>query len=80
MPENLSPKERDTLMKLGAKGSGANLDQIALIKLFTLGLIEVNSDRRVVLTKKGQSAWDEYVRAGIKLVDDSGEDIPTIRK
>lgn len=54
MLSNLSPKERETLVAFGRKGSGGDFDQIALSKLFTLGLIEVDSDRRVVLTPLGR--------------------------
>ena len=55
MPDRLSPIERRTLWKLSEKGPAGNFDQIALSKLFTLGLVDVTSkDRRLVLTKAGR--------------------------
>jgi len=80
MLSNLSPRERETLVKLGAKGPTANLDHMALNKLFTLGLIEVDSDRRIVLTQIGQRLCDDLVRSGVKFIDDSVSDIPVIRQ
>ena len=78
MFSNLSPRERETLVKLGAKGPTANLDHMALNKLFTVGLIEVDSDRRIVLTKIGQRVCDELSQSGVKFFDDSISDIPVI--
>jgi hypothetical protein len=75
-----SPRERKTLVKLGAKGSTANLDHTALNKLFTLGLIEVDSDRRIVLTKIGQRLCEELIQSGVKFFDESVQDIPVIGK
>jgi hypothetical protein len=79
MLNDLSPKERETLVKFGAKGPTANLDHIALNKLFTLGLLEVDSDRRIVLTKIGQRICEELVNSGVRFFDDSVPDIPIIR-
>lgn len=54
MLNNLSPMERETLVTLGNKGPGGDFDQLSLNKLFTLGLIEVNSNRQIVLTPEGR--------------------------
>jgi hypothetical protein len=78
MHRNLSPRERETLVKLGAKGPTANLDHMALSKLFTLDLIDVDSDRRIILTKIGQKICDELVLSGVTFIDDSISDIPVI--
>ena len=80
MLSNLSPRECETLVKFGAKGPTANLDHMALNKLFTLALIEVDSDRRIVLTKLGQRICEGLVRGGVKFFDDSATDIPVIRQ
>ena len=80
MLSNLSPRERETLVKLGAKGPTANLDHMSLNKLFILGLIEVDSDRRIVLTNIGERLSEELVRSGVKFFDDSVSDIPVIGK
>jgi hypothetical protein len=77
---NLSPSERETLVKLGVKGPTANLDHMALNKLFTLGLIEVDSDRRIVLTEIGQRQCEEFGRNGVKFFDESATEIPIVRK
>jgi hypothetical protein len=78
MLKNLSPIEREMLVKLGAKGPTANLDHMALSKLFTLELIDVDSDRRIMLTEVGQRLCDELVRSGVKFFDDSISDFPVI--
>jgi len=60
MLRNLSPRERDALLELGKRGSGGDFDQIALSKLFVLGLVEVSSkSRRLVLTSTGREVYDE---------------------
>ena len=54
----LSPDERATLLKLGIKGPGGNFDQIAMSKLFALGLVEVRADdRRLILTEAGRETY-----------------------
>ena len=75
---NLSPSERQTLVKLGARGPAAKLDHVALNKLFKFGLIEVDSDRRIVLTRAGRKIYDHLLRSGLKIAEDSGE-IPVLR-
>lgn len=59
MLRQLSQREQETLVKLGDKGPGGDFDTIALNKLFTLGLVEIDRDRRVVLTESGQQIWQE---------------------
>jgi hypothetical protein len=76
MLNNLSARERETLVKLGAKGPTANLDQMALNNLFTLALIELDSDRRIVLTNIGRGLCEQLVRNGVKFSDDSVPDLP----
>ena len=55
MPEKrpLSIEQREALLALRSRGPGARLDQDALYGLASAGLIEVNSERRVVLTARG---------------------------
>ena len=55
MLRQLSQREQETLARLGEKGPGGNFDTIALNKLFTLGLIAVDEERRVVPTDFGRS-------------------------
>jgi hypothetical protein len=65
MESHLSPRERDTLLLLGDQGSGGDFDQIAMSKLFVLGLVEIQSkDRRLILTKAGCEAY-AALRAGM---------------
>ena len=80
MPRNLSQNEQETLVKLGAKGPTANLDHVAMNKLFTLGLIELDSVRRIMLTKSGHKVCEELVRRGVKFVDESAPEIPIMRE
>jgi hypothetical protein len=54
MLKNLSQMERETLVKLGTNGPGGNFDHLALNKLFTLALIEIDNSRRLVLTEEGR--------------------------
>ena len=79
MFSNLLRRERETLVKLGKRGPAANLDQIALCRLFTLGLVEVNSKRHTVLTLAGCRVRDEIVSTGFLITDDSCVEIPTRR-
>ncbi len=59
METQLSLREREALLELGQRGSGGNFDQSAMSKLFAMGLVEVrNSDRRLVLTRKGREVYD----------------------
>jgi Mn-dependent DtxR family transcriptional regulator len=76
MLSNLSPREHETLVKLGAKGPTASLDHIALNQLFTLGLVDVDSDRRIVLTETGNRLCEQLLRNGVKFSDDSVSDMP----
>jgi hypothetical protein len=62
MLRNLSPRELETLVKLGEKGPGGNFDIIALNKLFTLALITVSNDRRVELTEAGKDICGEIAK------------------
>jgi len=41
------------------KGSGGDFDQIAMSKLFVLGLVEVSEERRLRLTKAGRDLRDK---------------------
>jgi len=60
MESHLSARERDTLLELGNRGSGGDFDQIAMAKLFVLGLVEVRTiDRRLVLTKAGREVYSQ---------------------
>jgi len=61
MLRNLSPHERDTLLKLGKIGPAANVNQMAMAKLFTMQLIEINAERHVVLTDLGRQYFDAIV-------------------
>ena len=42
MPDRLSPIERAAIIELGRRGSGGNFDHIAMSKLFTLELVEID--------------------------------------
>jgi len=65
MEAHLSPREREALLQLGDQGSGGDFDQIAMSKLFILGLVEIQSkDRRLILSKAGCEAYSA-VRAGM---------------
>jgi hypothetical protein len=52
--KHLSPTERDTLVQLRNNGPGSDLDHMALNELFKLRLVEVDAERRVVLTAEGR--------------------------
>jgi len=58
MLRNLSPYERETLLKLGKNGPASDLDQSAMAKLFTMQLVEVTAARRVALTDLGREYYD----------------------
>jgi|GEM_PF-2886475 len=62
MLRNLSPLERETLVRLASSGPGANVDQSAMAKLFTMLLVEVNAERRVVLTDRGREFYDAIMK------------------
>jgi len=62
METQLSARERNTLLELGDRGAGGNFDQMALSKLFVLGLVEVRSgDRRLILTTEGRQVYSQMV-------------------
>jgi hypothetical protein len=54
MPRTLSPPDLKALVELSENGPGGNFDHVALSKLFTLGLIKINGNRRIVLTDEGR--------------------------
>jgi hypothetical protein len=59
MPERLSQIERDTLLLLGKRGPGGDFDQMAMAKLFAIGLVEVSSsNRRLALTSEGRKLYE----------------------
>ncbi len=58
METRLSDKERDALLLLGRRGAGGDFDEIAMARLFELGLVEVRTtDRRLVLTDDGRDVY-----------------------
>ncbi len=58
MQTQLSERERDALLLLGQRGAGGDFDQVAMARLFILGLIEVRTtDRRLVLTDEGREVF-----------------------
>ena len=59
--DRLSPIERRTLVALAESGPGGNFGHIALSKLFTLDLIDVNHDRRLVLTEAGTALYRQMI-------------------
>jgi hypothetical protein len=59
VPVPLSPAQRDAILELGSHGSGGLFDPQAMSELFTMRIVEIrNSDRRVILTKRGQAIYD----------------------
>jgi hypothetical protein len=55
MPDRLTQSECETLLQFSRSGPGGTLDQQALARLFTLGMIELRqTDRRLVMTEEGQ--------------------------
>ena len=59
----LSPRQCEVILNLGTRGSGGGFDQLAMSRLFAIGMVEVAAqDRRVVLTLRGQSAYRELAR------------------
>jgi len=62
MLRNLSPRERDAIIELGKSGPGGNLDHLALSKLFTLDLVTISDDRRIVLTSDGKEIYRELAK------------------
>ncbi|MBI3861909.1 MAG: hypothetical protein HY290_08425 [Planctomycetia bacterium] len=61
MLRQLSHREQETLVTLGTTGPGGNFDALSLNKLFTLGLIEVDHERRIILTSTGRQLYDDLV-------------------
>ena len=61
MLRQLSEMDRETLKKFGDHGAGGDYDVSALSRLFTLDLIEINDDRRVVLTKAGRAIYMQLI-------------------
>jgi hypothetical protein len=60
MENQLSSHERDMLLELGDRGAGGDFDQLAMSRLFTLGLVEVQfTDRRLILTKTGRALYQQ---------------------
>ena len=52
----LTTEQREALLTLRLRGPGALLDEDAMYGLASAGLIEVNNERRVVLTARGEMA------------------------
>jgi hypothetical protein len=62
METQLSVREQETLLELGRRGSGGNFDQLAMSKLFAMGMVEVRSDdRRLALTAVGRNIYAQLV-------------------
>ena len=61
MLRQLSLLERETIIQFGDHGAGGDYNVLALNKLFTLDLIGINDDRRVVLTEAGRAIYRELV-------------------
>jgi len=58
----LTIRERKALISLGRFGPGAAFDQIALGKLFSKGLVEVESrSHRIVLTARGRDLYTQFL-------------------
>ena len=59
MPDRLTQSERETLLQFSRSGPGGTLDQEALARLFTLGMIELRqTDRRLVMSEDGRRVCD----------------------
>ena len=58
MPQNAILQDQASLVE--PNGSCEESDQIVLVILFGLGLIEVNTDRRFVLTQLGRKVFAEF--------------------
>jgi hypothetical protein len=63
MLRNLSQREQETLDELSKIGPDGNFDHIALSKLFTLNLIKIDVNRRVVLTHAGRALLEQIAEA-----------------
>ena len=61
MLRQLSELERETLIQFGNRGAGGDYDVLALHKLFALGLIEIDDERRAVLTNTGRAIYRDLV-------------------
>jgi hypothetical protein len=67
MLRQLSQLERETIIQFGDHGAGGDYSVPALNKLFTLDLIEINDDRRVVLTEAGRAIYRELIgKTGVR--------------
>jgi hypothetical protein len=59
MPHQLTQNECETLLQFSRSGPGGTLDQQALARLFTLGMIELRqTDRRLVMSEEGRRVCD----------------------
>ena len=61
MLRQLSELERETIIQFGDHGAGGDYNVLALNKLFSLDLIEIDDDRHVVLTEAGRGIYRELV-------------------
>jgi len=60
----LTARQREAILELGARGSNGRFDPQTLSELFSLELIEVRpQDRRVALTRRGQQIYDELLES-----------------
>jgi len=51
------------IVELGSRGSGGNFDPVVMSSLLTLGFVEIrSSDRRLMLTERGRSAYAELCK------------------
>ncbi|MBI3860394.1 MAG: hypothetical protein HY290_00710 [Planctomycetia bacterium] len=57
----LTESQCEALCELGSRGAGGNFDQRAMGKLFELGLVEVDANRRLVLTESGRRAYQRLI-------------------
>ena len=61
--DRLSPIERRTLVVLAEKGPAGTFDHDALSKLFSLDLVGVDDDRRLVLTEAGFILYRQIIES-----------------
>lgn len=61
MLRQLSEIDRETLKKFGDHGPEGDYNISSLNRLFTLDLIEIDDDRRVVLTKAGRATYSKLM-------------------
>lgn len=60
-PMSLTDSQRGAIRELGSRGAGGQFDQKALGKLFDLGLIEVDGNRRLALTELGKVVYQQLL-------------------